>query len=148
MIKNGETEKTFSYEDKPTHIKEEFSLKADDTGWFALRLYGKKSFGRKATELYTEPGIRLPYSFAHTSPIYIQFGKNPMQPKKEDVEYFLNWISLYRGMLARIQNGELSRNTGAGYVTEAGINLEFKYIDQAVKAYQDLLRPENYRRWE
>ena len=76
LIKNGEVAQTFSYDKKPEKIQENFKLKVNDTCWFLVKIRG----GAGAT----------------TSPIYVQFGKNPMKPNKKDIEYFIASIDEYR----------------------------------------------------
>ena len=78
VIKNGKVVKRFSYSDKPKKVKEEFELKVNDTCWFLVRVYGKKG--------------EFAGNYAITSPIYIQFGKNPMKAKKEDIEHFISCL--------------------------------------------------------
>ncbi|RLD16115.1 MAG: hypothetical protein DRI36_06145, partial [Caldiserica bacterium] len=118
LIKNGNVVKRFSYSDKPKKIKEEFKLKVNDTCWFLVKVYGEKG--------------EFAGNYAITSPIYIQFGKNPMKAKKEDIEHFISYIEKYRKYLEKNPGGHNKEK-------------ENKDADKAEEIYKSLLeKPRTY----
>jgi len=70
--------KTFRYGDAPRQVDEECKLQTTQTSWYLLRVRGADG------------------TSAITSPIYVQFGDDPLEAKQEDVRHFLKHIEAYR----------------------------------------------------
>lgn len=119
IIKNGEVIKTITANDGK--IKESFELPIEDTCWVAARVYGKTG---------TFAGGQ-----AHTAPIYIQFGKEPMKPKNEDIEYFLKWISTIRNITP-----DFNKNFGQDH------NWVYPLLDESQKIFESLKN--NPKKWK
>ncbi|MCS7254612.1 MAG: CehA/McbA family metallohydrolase [Armatimonadota bacterium] len=62
------------------------NLAVDSTCWLAARCY---DIGAKDVR----------GGFAHTSPIYVQVGDEPMEPKDEDIAFFIRWLKDYERVL-------------------------------------------------
>ena len=122
LIKNGKIKRAFSIKDKKNSVEKKFKVRVNETCWFALKVYNVKK------------------NFAHTSPIYIQYKKEPIKPKKEDLNYFLKWISMYRKFVT-----EQAKKKG---VSEKVLNQTLKWIDEAERTYKSLFDPKNYKKWE
>jgi hypothetical protein len=69
-------------------------------------------------------------TFAHTSPIYVQFGDEPMKPNPADVRFFLDWLEGYRQALA-----EYGRKNGIPQEDYAAL---LGHIEHAARVYQGL----------
>lgn len=87
LIRNGKVVATFDAEGK-REFKKETTLQIDETCWFGVKLYGKSG--------------QLGYS----SPIYVRYGKDKMDPDPEAIKYFLDWIQRFRKVV-----GEYSQTT-------------------------------------
>lgn len=124
ILKNGKVERTVSFDAKPLHSKFNIKLNIAETCWIALRIYGG--------------------GFAHTSPIYVQFGEKPMGPPKEDIEYFLGWLEKYRQFIKERLTPTQPPETR---VTEKDAEQVLKWIGEAESVYKGLQKPENYRKW-
>lgn len=85
-----------------------YSADIDETGWFAVRVFERHPAGR----------IR----FAHSSPVHIEIGNQPIRPRRVELEYFID----------RVQH-ELQRN--AGVLSEIALQEQ----RQALEFYQALL---------
>lgn len=123
IIKNGEIVKSFSGDGKKKIVCE-FPLEVRYTCWLAARCTGKKSEDRFN---YIGP-------YAHTSPIYIQFGKNKMLPKEEDVKYFLKWLDDLKVFTQKwsVENPELCKKY------KKDVDQLYSSIDKAKSIYSSL----------
>jgi len=121
VVRNGEVLQTLDLTDNPAHTGKELQLNIENTCWLALRLYGGRG------------------GFAHTSPIYIQYGDRPMVPRQEDIDYFLNWVKMYRKFV--VDNAEKQK------VAPDVLTQTLNWIGQAENVYQGLSKPANYRKW-
>ncbi|MDD2711125.1 MAG: CehA/McbA family metallohydrolase [Verrucomicrobiae bacterium] len=94
LVLNGKTVKVFT--PNTQHFNESFDLPVSHTGWIAARCIAKPfpHYGRHA----------------HTSPVYLQFENQPMQPQSADIEFFLKWIDDYRQVIATTKDPRMKSN--------------------------------------
>ena len=52
-------------------------------------------------------------TFAHTSPVYVQFAQLPMNARPDDVDFFLQWLDGYRKVV--IEFAQANRNPEEEY---------------------------------
>jgi hypothetical protein len=92
-------------------------LPIDGTCWLAARCYGRpgRFFGRSA----------------HTSPVYCQVGRQPMQAQAHDVAAVLKWLDDYRDVLPRFEAIPRMRS---------GVQNARQCIEQARHEYESLLK--------
>ncbi|MDD2706605.1 MAG: CehA/McbA family metallohydrolase [Verrucomicrobiae bacterium] len=114
VIKNGEPVKSLTAEGR--ELKTDFALEIGETCWLALRVAGKKG---------PECG-----GLALSSPVYVQFGSQPMQPAGEDVEYFVDWLEKYKKTLPA-----LARRYNENYALASDL---IRNIDRALEVYKSL----------
>lgn len=81
LIKNGKIEKTFTFEGLPKEVSENFKLDVDNTCWYLVKVYAKAG-------KFAGPN-------AITSPVYVQFGDNPMRGSQEDINAILKYLDDY-----------------------------------------------------
>jgi hypothetical protein len=98
-------------------------LAIDGTCWLAARCYGApgRFFGRSA----------------HSSPIYCQVGRQPMQARSEDVAAVVRWLDTYRDALPRFE--AIAR-------VRPGVQNARTEIERARRVYESLLQ--QGRRWQ
>ncbi|MDD2706951.1 MAG: CehA/McbA family metallohydrolase [Verrucomicrobiae bacterium] len=77
VIWNGAVAKTLH--SSGGKMDESLDLEIKESGWLAASASGG--------------------GFAHTSPIYVQFGNEKIKPKKEDAEYFITWLDNFEKVL-------------------------------------------------
>ncbi|RLD17779.1 MAG: hypothetical protein DRI36_02970 [Caldiserica bacterium] len=129
IIKNGNVIKTISGEGKK-RIEKQFNLEIEHTCWLAAKCIGKKNefFG----------------TLAHTSPVYIQVGKEKMIPKQEDIEYFLLWLSKLRDFTKRWLEANKNNRRFMGQWKKLSSGY-YEAIDKAENIYKSLSN--NPRDW-
>ncbi|MDD2710941.1 MAG: CehA/McbA family metallohydrolase [Verrucomicrobiae bacterium] len=88
IVKNGEVIKTIVPDPGKDNINTRFEMDIRETCWLAARACGKS---RK--EIFPWAARQ---TFAHTSPIYVQFGDLGMKANQADVDYFLRWLDQCR----------------------------------------------------
>ena len=123
VIRNGELIKSFPGEGRKM-MEERFEASVDATCWLVAHCAGKDGDG--------VGGV------AYTSPIYLQFGTEPMKPRKEDVTYFLKWLDEYEGVLPAVAKE-------IGGVGEKDYAPLLALIGQTRGVFQSLM--ENPRTW-
>ena len=114
---NGEVVRSFECKGRKS-LKEEFSLPIKRTCWLVARANG----------------VRNPFigEFAHTAPIYIQVGDEPIRPKEEDIAFFLEWLdSLKRTVLKVARKQKLPMEQAENYC---------RHIDRAREVFESLRR--------
>jgi hypothetical protein len=122
IIKNGKVIKNLDVSGRK--FKDEISLEIEETCWLALRCRGRKN--------------EFVGAFAQTSPIYVQFGSEPMRASDKDIDYFVNWLETYKKVLpdfAKKYKGNLSNAKEL-----------YKKIDKAIEIYKSLKK--NPRYWQ
>ncbi|MDD2707317.1 MAG: CehA/McbA family metallohydrolase [Verrucomicrobiae bacterium] len=113
IIKNGSPVKTLAA--AGSDLKKDFPLEIKETCWLAVKVFGKKGFCG---------------GLAHSSPVYIQFGKHPMIPFPEDINYFIDWLDKYKKVLP-----EIARQNKASMAQADGL---LRNIDKARAVYESL----------
>jgi len=117
LVMNGEVVRSFECKGRKS-LKEEFSLPIKRTCWPVARTNG----------------VRNPFigEFAHTAPIYIQVGDEPIRPKEEDIAFFLEWLdSLKRTVLKVARKQKLPMEQAENYC---------RHIDRAREVFESLRR--------
>lgn len=114
VIVNGEVAKTFALDtnlpsDRGHHQRLECSIALDRTSWIAARCFEKP--------------IPDNFHFAHTGPVYVSFGDEPIRPRKREVDY----------LIGRMEE-ELERNRGT--LRPEGL----REYEQALRAYREIAK--------
>lgn len=94
VIRNGRVEKTFTYNNKPVSVNEVFTFQVQDSGWLLVKVYAEKGEFAAGNAL--------------TSPVYLQYGDNPLKATGEDVDHFIEYIRKYREYLKGNPVGHLN----------------------------------------
>jgi hypothetical protein len=122
IVANGRPVKTLACGGRQ-HAATTFAYEVGQSGWLAARSMGRQSAA-------VGP-------FAHTSPVYVQYGQTAIETQPADVEYFLGWLTEYRRAVE-----EYGRRNGRAPQEYAGL---LARIEQAADVYRGLaVRP---RRW-
>jgi hypothetical protein len=93
IMLNGRTFKTF--ETDGDWIRGEFELPVSQSSWVAAHVEGPVNDDIEPWDL-TPDQRNLQNQFAHTSPVYIVVGDEPITPSKEDVDFLIAWIDAAR----------------------------------------------------
>ncbi len=122
VVVNGRSVKTLAV-DGQQQAETTFSYEVGQSCWLAARSTGRQGAG-------VGP-------FAHTSPVYVQYGQTAIETQPADVEYFLGWLTEYRRAVE-----EYGRRNGRTPQEYAGL---LARIEQAANVYRGLAAAP--RRW-
>jgi len=123
VIRNGTVVKSFPGQGRKA-MEERFRVPVAATSWLVAHCAGKSGGG--------VGGI------AYTSPIYLQFGSDPIEPKEDDIAYFLQWLDDYERVLPAVAM-EL------GGVTQKDYAPLLDLIEKARRVFRSL--PEKPKTW-
>jgi hypothetical protein len=115
IIKNGVVIETLTG-NNTKKLKKTITVPVNETCWLAARVYGERNdfFG----------------TLAHTSPIYIQYGKERINIRQEDIDYFVKWLEDYRLFVPKYcAYRKFNIDQAAGLL---------KDIDHAIETYKSL----------
>jgi TolB protein len=95
---------------RPRKVKLQKALKADRSGWFAVRVRAE----------YARHPIRRPFPFAATMPVWITIGDRPVR-SREDAQYFITWMdgTLTKALSQSAWNNETERQETRKLYAEA-----------------------------
>jgi TolB protein len=102
------------FEEKPSNrprkVKLQKALKADRSGWFAVRVRAE----------YARHPIRRPFPFAATMPVWITIGDRPVR-SREDAEHFITWMdgTLTKALAQNAWNNETEKQETRKLYAEA-----------------------------
>jgi hypothetical protein len=116
IIKNCMVAETLVGDNGPV-LKGSVKIPVGETGWLAARVYGNMNsfFG----------------TLAHTSPVYVQYGKEKIRVKQEDVDYFIRWLEDYKRFIREFCSYHKLDVSGATDL--------LKNVDMAINVYRSLL---------
>jgi len=67
-------------------------VRIDETSWVAARVFGPKSAQVDSSPMAEESG-ELCGQFAHTSPVYVSIAAAPFRPRRDAVEFCMQWVA-------------------------------------------------------
>jgi hypothetical protein len=115
IVANGRPVKSLVV-DGQQHAEATFAYEVGRSCWLAARSMGRQGAGGGP--------------FAHTSPVYVQYGQTALEVQPADVEYFLGWLAEYRRAVE-----EYGRRNGHAPQEYAGL---LARIEQAAGVYRRL----------
>ncbi|MBI4584875.1 MAG: CehA/McbA family metallohydrolase [Planctomycetes bacterium] len=77
IISNGAPVKRYTFEGRSSRFLGNHTLACKESGWFLVRAIARV------------PGT---FRFASTAPFYVEIGGRPMAVRKEEAQYFIDWI--------------------------------------------------------